>query len=134
MDDTIARVLLVDDNPEMLTAIAEILDGEFQVLGASTNGEMALRNALVLRPDVIVLDISMRGLNGLQVAHMLRQLGSTAKVVILSMHEDRAFVEAAFQMGARGYVYKSAVERDLVEAVHSVRAGEVYVSAGPSAS
>ena len=134
MDDSIARVLLVDDNPEMLAAIAEILEGEFQVLGASTNGEMALRNALVLRPDIIVLDISMRGLNGLQVAHMLRELGSNAKIVILSMHEDRAFVEAAFQMGARGYVYKSAVERDLIEAVHSVRAGEVYVSAGPSAS
>jgi DNA-binding NarL/FixJ family response regulator len=118
----------------MLAAISDILSDDFQILGASLNGEMALRNALVLRPDVIVLDISMRGLNGLQVAHLLRELGCTAKVVVLSMHEDRAFVDAAFQMGAKAYVYKSAVERDLVEAVHSVGAGELFVSAGPSAS
>ena len=123
------RVLLVDDNEAMLARVAALLSPDCVVVGAVTDGAAAIAAAGALRPDVIVLDISMAGMNGLEVAQQLRQRGSTAAVVFLTVHEDEELVHAARAAGAIGYVVKPRLAVDLTPAVREARAGRAFVSA-----
>lgn len=97
-------------------------------MGKVNNGRDAVQEAERLDPDVLVIDISMPILNGLQVAQRLRTANLRAKVVFLTVHEDKDFVTAAFSAGASGYVTKENVDTDLVPAIRDALEGRVYVS------
>ena len=114
---------MVDDNEGMLNRAAMVLSGECTIVGAVKDGPAALEIADSLHPDVIVLDISMPGMSGLEVAAALKASGSSSAVVFLTAHDDEEFVEAAKAMGALGYVIKPRLASHLVRAVLDARAG-----------
>jgi DNA-binding NarL/FixJ family response regulator len=122
------RVLLVDDNKAMLARASAALSPACQVVGAVQDGSTALDAAKALRPDVIVLDISMPGMNGFELASQLHRAGSTAALVYLTVHDDQDFVDAARKAGAIGYVVKRRLATDLITAVREARARRVFVS------
>jgi DNA-binding NarL/FixJ family response regulator len=123
------RVLLVDDNEAILSRAAAVLTPGCVILGTFTNGPSAIQAAQTLRPDVIVLDISMPGMTGFEVAFRLRECGSTAALVFLTVHQDQELVTAAKAAGVIGYVVKARLVTDLLSAVREARAGRPFVSA-----
>jgi DNA-binding NarL/FixJ family response regulator len=123
-----ARVLVVDDSEVMLACATAALSPGCTVVGAVKDGPQALAAARALRPDVIVLDISMPGMTGLEVASTLRADGSTAAVVFLTVYDDEDFVHAAKKAGGIGYVVKVRLAADLMHAVQEARAGRSFVS------
>jgi DNA-binding NarL/FixJ family response regulator len=123
------RVLLVDDNEAMLARVAAVLKPCCEIVGAVKDGAAALDAARTLGPHVIVLDISMPGMSGFDVAVRLRESGSTAAVVFLTVHDDEALVLAARAAGGIGYVVKPRLVSDLKLAVQEARAGRPFVSA-----
>src|SRR5262245_16672756 len=122
------RVLIVDDHESMLARAAAVLTPSCMVVGAVTNGPAAIEAAAALRPDVIVLDISMPGMNGFELASKLRRSGSKAALVFLTVHDEEAFVKAAMAAGATGYVVKARLASDLTLAVRDARAGRSFIS------
>ena len=124
----LARVLIVDDNEEMLARSAEVLRPACEVVGAVKDGQAALQAAEALHPDVIVLDISMPGMTGLEVASRLRSSGSKAAVVFLTVHDESDVVRAAKVVGGLGYVLKRRLASDLAVAVQEALAGRSFVS------
>lgn len=125
---TCVRVLLADDSPSMLQAARRTLEPEFEVVGTVDDGEAVLEATKSLNPDVLVLDISMGVMNGLEAARLLRRIGSTAKIVFLTVHNDQDFVEEAFSAGAVGYVIKPRLGTDLPVAVREALMGHTFVS------
>lgn len=125
---TYVRVLLADDSPSMLQAARRILEPEFQVVGTVDDGQAVLEATKSLKPDVLILDISMGIMNGLEAARLLRRIGSTAKIVFLTVHNDQDFVEEAFSAGAVGYVIKPRLGTDLPVAVREALMGHTFVS------
>ena len=123
-----ARVLVVDDNELVLARAAMLLAGDCTVLGTAIDGRSALEAVRRLHPDVIVLDISMPGMNGLEVASCLRETGSTAAIVFLTVHTEEEVLMAAAEAGAIGYVTKSRLASDLIFAVREAHAGRPFVS------
>src|SRR6266550_3871787 len=122
------RILLADDLPGIRERVTELLRPEFDVVAIAQNGQQAIEAASTLNPDVLVLDICMPILNGLQVASRLRNLGCRAKVIFLTVHEDPDYVEAALSVGALGYVFKSRLATDLVPALRGVLQGQNFIS------
>jgi DNA-binding NarL/FixJ family response regulator len=112
----------------MLARAAAVLAPGCEVVGAVHNGPEALAADKALRPEVIVLDISMPGMTGLEVAANLRQRGSRAAVVFLTVHDDEDFVLAAREAGGTGYVVKRRLASDLLFAVQEAQAGRSFVS------
>jgi len=123
-----ARVLLVDDNEAMLTRAAAALKYCCRVVGSVNDSRKAFEVAMSLKPDVIVLDISMPGLSGLEVASRLREAGSNAALVFLTVHDEEDIILAAKAAGAMGYVVKPRLGSDLTMAVQEARAGRPFVS------
>jgi CheY-like chemotaxis protein len=119
--DTAPKVLLVDDNDAMLARASEVLTPACVIAGTVRSGKAALEAAELLQPDVIVLDISMPGMTGFEVAVHLRETGSTAAIVFLTVHDDDDYLQAARAAGAVGYVVKSRLASDLLPAVHEAR-------------
>lgn len=122
------RVLLADDQAEMLQTITFVLGGGFDIVGTAENGRRAVELATKLSPDVLVLDICMPVVNGIEAAGLLKELGSRAKVIFLTVHADPEFVEAALSAGALGYVLKPFLASDLVPAIWAVTRGHVFIS------
>jgi len=122
------RILLADDHTEMLTRVVHLLQDEFEVVGAVNDGEALLQAAAKLRPDVVVLDISMPIMNGLEAAHRLKEAGSEAKVVFLTVHEDPDFVHESLLKGALGYVVKPRLTSDLVPAIKEALSNRSFTS------
>ena len=122
------RVLIVDDNQAMLARAAAALATTCVIVGQVQDGDDALMAAATLQPDVIVLDISMPGMSGLEVAARLRIAGSRAAIVFLTVYNDAEVVEAAMAAGGSGYVIKARLASDLVIAVGEVRARRTFVS------
>jgi DNA-binding NarL/FixJ family response regulator len=125
---TFVRVLLADDSPSMLQAARRILEPEFQIVGTVEDGQAVLEATTSLKPDVLILDISMGLMNGLEAARILTRLGTKAKIVFLTVHNDREFVEEAFSAGAVGYVIKPRLGTDLLVAVREALIGHTFVS------
>jgi DNA-binding NarL/FixJ family response regulator len=123
-----ARVLLVDDNEGMLSRAAAALSSGCEVVGAVKDGPSALKAADALHPDVIVLDISMPGMSGFDVAQRLRESGCKAPVVFLTVHDDEDFLMRARAVGGLGYVVKPRLCSDLARAVRDAWAGRPFVS------
>ena len=123
-----ARVLLVDDNQEILDRASAILSSACAVVGAVKDGPSALEAVMALRPDVVVIDISLPGMSGLEVAGRLRRGGSTVPIVFLTLYDDEELREAARAAGGIGYVAKAMLPSDLPLAVNEACAGRRYVS------
>ena len=122
------RVLLADDSPSMLQVARRILEPEFHVVGTVDDGEAVLEATQTLKPDVLILDISMGVMNGLEAARLLTRIGSKAKIVFLTVHNDQDFVEEAFSAGAVGYVIKPRLGTDLPIAVREALMGHTFIS------
>jgi DNA-binding NarL/FixJ family response regulator len=122
------RVLLADDQEQVRQTVAEIISEKFQVVGLAENGRRALELAYLLSPDVVLLDVSMPVMNGLEAASRLKKAGSLAKVVVLTVHDDPSFVEAALAAGASGYVLKTCLATDLIESILIAMKGGIFIS------
>jgi DNA-binding NarL/FixJ family response regulator len=122
------RVLIADDHPRFADAEVTLLKTSFDVLGTAPDGAALVAEALRLDPDVIVADISLPRLNGVDAVHQIRQAGSRAKIVFLTMHAHEEFVVACLAEGALGYVHKSRMIAHLVPAIQAALAGRSYIS------
>jgi DNA-binding NarL/FixJ family response regulator len=125
---SVLRILLADDSPCMLQAARRILEPEFQVVGTVEDGHAVLEATELLKPDVLILDISMGVVNGLEAARMLARVQVKPKIVFLTVHKDQEFVEEAFLAGAVGYVTKPRLATDLLVAVREALIGHTFVS------
>jgi DNA-binding NarL/FixJ family response regulator len=123
-----ARLLLVDDDPAVLKRTAEFLSSEFEIAGFASDGAQALKAVERLAPDVIVLDIAMPVLDGIETARRLRSSGNAVSIIFLSAMQDPLYVKAAMNLGSNGYVFKSRLGLDLVPAVRDVICGGTFVS------
>lgn len=121
-------MLVVDDHAVLRSGLRLLLNGQpdIVVVGEANDGAEALRQAVSLQPDLILLDLTMPGLGGLQALPRLRQ-ASQARILILTMHEDASYLHRALRAGAAGYLLKKAADVDLLAAIRAVGAGEVYV-------
>jgi len=124
----LARLLLADDHAAMLAQVVKRLTGTFEIVGSVTNGLDLLQAAARLNPEVVVLDITMPGMDGIEVARQLKRAGCRAKLVFLTVHNDPDYVHAAFQAGGTAYVVKSRLASDLVTAIRETLAGRSFVS------
>jgi DNA-binding NarL/FixJ family response regulator len=122
------RVLLADDHPAMLALTAAALAGEYLVVGSVGDGCALLAEAERLHPDVIVLDITMPRLNGIQAAVQLLRSPDPARLVFVTVHEDPDFARAALDAGGLGYVLKARLASDLLPAVRAALVGCRFIS------
>jgi DNA-binding NarL/FixJ family response regulator len=127
------RVVLADDHPEMIVKIRRTLDEGFEVIDVVKDGNQAVDAVLMMDADALVIDISMPVLDGLQAANRLRKANCRAKIVFLTMHEDRDYIAAALSAGASGYVTKARMTADLVHAIQEALRGNIFVSPSKSA-
>jgi len=122
------RVILADDHTLMMEGLKSLLAGHVDLVGTVTDGRALLVAAERLKPDLVILDITMPGLNGIEAARQLRKDLPRTKLIILTMHGDPSYVEEAFRLGVSGYVLKSSALACLVESIDSVLRGKKYVS------
>ena len=123
-----ARLLLAEDHKEMRDLIARMVGREFEVVGAVGDGRALLEAESRLKPDICVIDISMPILNGIEAANLLQQSESTAKIVILTAHADKDFLETALEAGALGYVLKPRMTSDLLLAIREAMSDRMFIS------
>ena len=127
------RVVLADDHVLVRQGLRTLLEREgFQVAGEASDGQEAVQQVLSLQPDIIVLDISMPILNGVDAARSIGRSSPKTKVILLTQHSEDEYVSGALEAGVCGYVLKSQVANDLVRAVQQVSHGQVYLSPGVS--
>lgn len=124
-----ARLLLADDHAVLRAGLRLLLDAQpdLKVVGEAGDGGEALALAESLQPDLILLDLTMPGLGGMEALPLLQKAVPTARVLILTMHDDAGYLRQALQRGAAGYVLKKAADTELLSAVRAVMRGEVYI-------
>lgn len=129
MTSTPSRVLMVDDHPVVLAGLNALVeaDPDFEVVGKARDGRTALRLAKQLLPDVVVLDISMPEMNGIEVATALLAERPDCRVLVLTVHEDRAYLRQLVEAGVSGYLLKRSASEELIRALHAVVAGGMYL-------
>jgi len=123
------RILLADDHAILRAGLRLLLNAQpdLEVVGEADNGVKVLSLAETLRPDLILLDLTMPGLGGLDVMRALKQVVPESRVLILTMHDDESYLRQALALGAAGYVLKKAVDSELLNAIRAVERGETYV-------
>ena len=124
----VARVLLADDHAEIMMQTRNVLAGEFEVVGSVANGADLIKAAAQIDPDVVVLDISMPGLDGIEAARRLKDLGCRAKLVFLSVHEDPDLRARRAAIGRRRLRVKARLASDLITAIHEALEDHRFVS------
>lgn len=122
------RVLIADDHRIFAEGLRALLEPEFEVVGLAEDGQALVDAASTLKPDVIVSDVSMPSLNGIEAALRLRELGVTSRIVFLTQHRDVAYARRAMAAGAVGYLLKHAASSELVAAVREVVQGRTFVT------
>jgi len=122
------RLLLVDDHALILAGLSKLLEQQFDVIGAVNNGREVLEIVQRERPDMILLDISMPELNGIEAARQIQKIAPEIKIVFLTQQAGREYIYAAFQAGAKGYVLKQSAAAELITALEEVREGRFYLS------
>lgn len=129
------KVLLADDHRLVLEGLRSCLEvyDHIEIVATATDGESALSLAAEMMPDVVLLDINMPGINGLETARKLARLQPDAKILIVSMHDNPEYVSSALSLGAKGYILKHVSTREMVAAIEAVQDGGTYLSAGASA-
>jgi DNA-binding NarL/FixJ family response regulator len=121
-------ILLADDNPSVLEAVSRILTPEFEIVGTVTDGKSLIKEARRLSPDVMIVDMFMPGLSGIEAARELKKRHITGSIIFLTIYEDPSFVQEVRALGAMGYVLKSSADRDLVPAIREALQGRFYQS------
>ena len=122
------RVLLADDHKIVLEGLKNLLAGEFEIVGSVENGRVLVDQAATLHPDVIVADISMPQLNGIEAARQIKKTDKDIKIVFLTMHPDTTYAANAFEAGASGFVLKHSAPSELITAIHEAMKGRTYVT------
>ena len=122
------RVVVADDHASVLTTVAALLRESFDVVGTVSDGRAALEAILDLEPDLVVLDISMPAMSGIDVAHELEKHGSKVKIVFLTVHEDSDILRTCQAAGGLGYVLKDFMDTDLVPAMKRALDGHTFTS------
>jgi len=123
-------VLLADDHSFLLEGVRRLLEANLDVVGSADNGQALVESALSLRPDMVVLDISMPILNGIDAAKQIKRALPDTKLVFLTMHSNAIYLRKALEAGASAYVLKSGASDELLRAIEAARKGESYVSPG----
>jgi len=124
------RILLADDHKLMRSGLKALIEQQpdLAVVGEADDGRQAVALAISLKPDLLVMDIGMPNLNGIEAAHQITQATPGTAIVILSMHSDESYVLRALKAGAKGYLLKDSAESDLIRAVHAVAGGKSFFS------
>ena len=122
------RILLADDHAMMMEGLTRLLATEFEIVGTAADGRALVTLAEQLQPDVIVLDIAMPELNGIEAARQLTRIVPFAKLVFVTQRLDPAYVHAAFAAGAKAYVPKQSASKELIDAIHGALRDHFYVS------
>lgn len=125
------RLFLVDDHAVVRSGIRALLatKGTFEVVGEADSGEAALQQVPAVNPDIVLLDLTLPGMNGIETARVLKKLLPDLRLVALSMHEDPEYVRGFLEAGGTGYVPKSSLEAQLLDAISAVARGEYYAPA-----
>jgi two-component system, NarL family, response regulator NreC len=123
------RLLIVDDHPVVQAGLKTLLGihSDMEVVGEAVDGEMAIKRALELEPDVVVMDIAMAGMNGVEATRKIKELLPETKVLVLTMHDNEEYLRMMLDVGATGYVLKKAANTELAVAIRAVHRGEVFV-------
>jgi DNA-binding NarL/FixJ family response regulator len=126
------RIVLADDHSVVRQGFKRILEAQedMEIVGEASNGREALEVAARLTPDVVVMDVAMPELNGIEAARRMGEAAPRTRVLALSMHKDAVYVREILRAGARGYLLKDAVDDDLIAAVRAIARGEGYLSPG----
>ena len=122
------RVLLADDHPSVVEYVSNLLSRGFEVVGVVSDGLLVADAVKQTHPDLIVMDISMPGLDGIRTAQSLRRSKDTPKIVFLTVTDDEEYISAAFAAGASGYVLKARLQSDLISALNEALLGRTFVS------
>jgi DNA-binding NarL/FixJ family response regulator len=122
------RVLLADDHKIVIEGLRSLLDTEFEIVGTVEDGRGLVAEAKRLSPDVVVADISMPGLNGMDAARQIRKIDERIKIVFLTMHSDVSYAANAFEAGASGFVLKHSAPQELITAIREAIIGRTYVT------
>jgi DNA-binding NarL/FixJ family response regulator len=122
------RLLLADDHKIILDGLRSLLESEFEIVGTAGDGRALVAATEQLRPDVIVVDISMPLLNGIEAVRQIKKLDKRVKVIFLTMHPDVTYAIRAFEAGASGYVLKHSASSELLTAIHEAIKGRTYVT------
>ena len=123
-------IVLVDDHAVVRAGVKRLLEQEplFEVIGEAESGEKGYQLFGALKPDVMVMDLSMPGMGGLEAIRRIMMRHEKAKILVLSMHEDLSFANQALKLGAKGYLIKNTLGDDLLEAIETISRGEVFLS------
>jgi DNA-binding NarL/FixJ family response regulator len=123
------RVLLADDNETVLQSVQRLLEeAEFEIVGVVKDGQSLVAAARKLKPDVMIVDVFMPGMNGIEAARQLKKRHVKGSIIFLTVHRDLALADEARAIGAMGYVLKTSADRDLVPAIQEARAGRFFLS------
>ncbi len=122
------RLLLADDHPLFLEGVRRLLENKYDVVGTAADGKALIAAAQELRPDIIVVDISMPEMNGLAAAQIIQKTLPSVKFIVLSVHSDQAYASEAFRVGVKGFVSKRAAAAELLTAIKRVLEGGTYVT------
>ena len=122
------RILLVDDHAILVEALRKLLESDFDIVGSAADGRTMLEMALELKPDVVVLDVTLPVLNGLEAARRLKEKAPAITIVFLTMNEDRELAAEALRIGAAGYVLKKSAASELREAIRAGLRGHTFVT------
>jgi two-component system response regulator NreC len=124
------RILLADDHAVVRQGFRLILSGQtdMEIVGEAGDGNQAVEQAEKLKPDVVVMDVAMPNLNGIEATRRLAEAAPHTRVLALSMHKDSVYVREILRAGAKGYLLKDSIDRDLLDAVRAVAKGEAYLS------
>ncbi len=122
------RVLLADDHTFVIEGFKKLLEEQCELVGAVEDGRALVEAATKLQPDLVILDISMPRLNGIEAARKIKKQSPTIKLIFVTMHADTAYINEAFRAGASGYLLKQSAATELVQAVQSVMSENFYVT------
>jgi len=123
-------IVLADDHTIVRQGLANLLNAEpgFQVVGEAENGREAVRKVEELRPDVVIMDIAMPILNGIEAGRQVRKISPATKLIILSMHSHDRYISELLSLGASGYLLKEASRTDIIQAIHTAMKGDTFLS------
>jgi DNA-binding NarL/FixJ family response regulator len=122
------RIVVADDNEDMLSLLKEVLEPEFDIVAAVRGGHDLLQAVKNVKPDVIITDINMPEMSGIEATRRIVEEDPKAKIILLTVHTDRRIVEAGISAGAKGYIFKLAAGRELAPAIYEIMRGHFYIS------